>query len=384
MYNLAQANLRGMRDEVLSWNPDFPPYLADTSINNKLREVLDRRMWSGLLVKDQLVIPDQYATGTVTVTRDSATVTGASTVWAVSDKVNTTSTLAVAAADLGAIFEVTMTAMTNIGAGDWVTFAAGTGTEEQALVISTTATAFKAIFTVAHISGSAVTMSSLVRQQFRTSANSPWYTVKGVSTTTQLILDQTFGGVTAAATGYSVFQGYVTFGQQVKMVVSVQNLTRRANIKLHLPPAYLAEVDPQRTATDSTFALVDYVPDEIGRPRFELYPRPTSAQVFPYLVYRQIPNLTDDDDTPPPFVRSDVLVKGALADALRWRGRANKYYDPQTAGQKMMEYEKGLIEMAMADDSVYMTNLIWEFSLNPGGGGNWNQDHDVGITNGDF
>lgn len=386
MYNVAQANLRGMRDEILGWNPDYPPYLADTSINNKLREVLDRRMWSGLLVKDQLLIPASYTTGTVTVTRDSATVAGSATAWAVADKVNTTLSTAITSADLNVIVEVTLVALTNITAGDWVTVDAATGSEEQVLVIWVGTTTIKGVFTIAHATSTPITKSSLVRQQFRLNETSPWYTVTGVSSTTSLKLDQVFGGSTTAATGYSIFMGYVTFGQNAKMVYSVLNLSRRYRMKLHMPQEALNLYDPQRSATESTFLLADYIPDEIGRPRFELYPRPTSEQVFPYIVYRQTSSLFDDDDTPPPFVRSDVLVKGALADALRWRGRTSKYYDPTTATQKMVEFEKGVIEMAMADDSVYLTNLLWDFNRFPFGGygADWYQSHDVGINNGDF
>src|SRR5438094_5327163 len=87
---VAQSNLRGMIDEIQAWNPAFPPYLCVQSINSALRRIIDQRMWSGLLIKDQLVIPASYTTGTVTVTLNSPTVTGSGTAWPTNDLLNTT------------------------------------------------------------------------------------------------------------------------------------------------------------------------------------------------------------------------------------------------------------------------------------------------------
>lgn len=381
MWNSAQNNLRGMRGEVSSWNPDFPVWMCDQSINNRLRAILDRRIWSGLLVKDQLVIPDQYTTGTVTVTRDSATVTGVSTAWPTNDKVNTT--LSVAITETGVVQDITPAAMTNINTGDWVTIAGNTGTEEQLLVLSTTSTTFKT--KPAAVQSAAVTIwkSSLVRQQFRVNETAPWYTVKGVSTSTSLKLNETWGGVTASAQSYSIFVGYVVFGNDCKFVHEVANLNRRYRLGLHMPQGAINAYDPQRSATESTYLLVDFVPDEIGRPQYELYPRPTSAQVFSCLYYRVTGVLSDDDDTPPPFIRSDVLVMGAISDALRYRPKTNTFYDAATAltiaRDKEAQFEREIGQMQRADDGIFMQNLQWQFSQWPLGsyGSDFMQSHDI-------
>ncbi len=181
----------------------------------------------------------------------------------------------------------------------------------------------------------------------------------------------------------------MNFGQQSKFVMAVTNFQRRYRLRLHIPQEALNQYDPQRTATESSFIMADLAPDEVGRLQYELYPRPTSAQVFGCLYYRQITNVSDDDDTPPPFISTDVLVKAAIADALRWRPKDNKYYDPATAmqiaGQKLQEFNKAVMDMMTADDSGYMTNLIWEYSRFPfsGFGADWYQSHDIGILQGD-
>lgn len=389
MWNNAQNNLRGMTGELLSWNPDLPPWMAQQFLNNRLRAVIDRRIWSGLLVKDQIVVPDAYTTGTVTTVRDSNVVTGTSTVWPVSDKVNTT--LSTAITDLNIVIDVTPVSMTGIGAGDWVTIDGNTGTEEQVLVLSVTATTFGAKCSTAHSASATVWKSSLVRQQFRINETTPWYTISGVSTPTSLKLNQTWGGVSVTTTSsYSIFLAYVTFGNDCKFVYQVANSSRRWNMSVHMPQPAINAQDPQRSSTDSTCTVADYVPDEIGRPQYELYPRPTSANVFPALYYRISGNLVDDDDTPPPFVRSDVLVMGGVADALRYRPKMNPYYDPPTALQiareKEGQFEREVQNAAEADDAVYMTNLLFDFGAwgqygdGQGAiatGGSWSQAHDV-------
>lgn len=391
MWNSSQANLRGMRGEVLSWNPDLPPWMADQMINNRLRAVIDRRIWAGLLVKDQIVVPDQYTTGTIACTRGSATVTGVSTAWPTNDIVSTT--LSADITDLNVVIDVTPAAMTGITVGIWVTIDGGNAGEEQLLVLSITSTTFKTKASATHTSGVTLRVSSLVRQQFRVNENSPWYTVKGVSSTTSLKLADLWGGITVAAgTTYSIFLAYVTFGNDCKFVYQCANLYRRWNMAIHVPAAAVNAQDPQRSRIESTFAVVDYVPDEAGRPQYELWPRPTSAQVFPVLYYRVISLLTDDDDTPPPFVRSDVLMMGVIADALRYRPKTNKFYDQGTALQlareKEQQFEREIQMMIEADDNIYLQNLSWQYSGfgSYGGdgqgsileGGSFSQSHDVG------
>lgn len=389
--NTAQSNLRGMIDEISSWNPDFPPWMSVQSVNTWLRRVIDQRMWSGLLVKDQLVIPAQTSTGTVDVTLNSPVITGTGTGWPYNDVLSTT--LNAGPSDLNILVNVTPASMGTgsslIISGDWVTIDGGTGNEEQVLVVSTTATTFKGVFTISHSPGVTCWKSSLMRQQFIYNNLVPRYTIKGVSSATRLVLSENFGLTTTTGASYSISKVYVTFGQQSKFVMAVTNFSMRYRVKLHIPQEQLNQSDPQRTATESTYILADFVPDEVGRLQYELYPRPTSPQAFGCLYYRQISNLSDDDDTPPPFISTDVLVKASIADALRWRPKQNKYYSESmalsVAGQKLQEFNQGVKDMMTSDDSGYMQNLLWTFGNFPWGGmgANWYQNHDVGIMMGE-
>lgn len=77
-----QKNLGQMIGEVLQWNPNLPPTLAKTWLNETQRSVCDRRFWYGLMVRGQVAVPSVYTLGTVSVTNGSPIVTGIGTNWA--------------------------------------------------------------------------------------------------------------------------------------------------------------------------------------------------------------------------------------------------------------------------------------------------------------
>jgi hypothetical protein len=355
-----QENYRQMQEHVRQWNPNFPQPLIERSLNTRLRMIQDRRMWGGLLIRGQILTPATYSTGTVAVNHNSYLVTGSGTTWPVNDEVNTT--LSSAITDVNILQDITPADMTNINAGDWVTISAGTASQEILLVISTASTTFRAKPTLTHLVSAPVTKSSYVRRQFReTTGKGQYYNVTSVVSPTQLYLDIPFGGGTLASTGYRILLAYISMGQDLRMVWSMVNHQNGWRIRLNLPAESLNNFDVWRTATGFTTKLVDYVPDEIGRFRYELYPPPTVEQAFPYLAYRTIQDMSDDEDTPPTGIPSHCLVHGAIADALRWGRRESEYYDPNTSAIYERMFEMDLANAAMADDSIYMTNLKWAF-----------------------
>jgi len=52
-------------------------------VRNAFRRLNEKRIWSWLVKREQVVLPASYTTGTVTVTADSTTVTGSGTTWTV-------------------------------------------------------------------------------------------------------------------------------------------------------------------------------------------------------------------------------------------------------------------------------------------------------------
>lgn len=72
---------RGLR----LWAPDLPIFLAQQMIRDRYRRITERRIWSDLRGEAEFILNDAKIAGTVTMTRDSATVTGSGTAFAASD-----------------------------------------------------------------------------------------------------------------------------------------------------------------------------------------------------------------------------------------------------------------------------------------------------------
>jgi len=68
-------------NEVIGYVPLAGPLLAQNWVKRAFRQVAERRRWSWLWRYGQFIIPAVYNTGTVTVTLNSATVTGSGTAW---------------------------------------------------------------------------------------------------------------------------------------------------------------------------------------------------------------------------------------------------------------------------------------------------------------
>lgn len=57
------------------------PMLSQQFVNYAFRDLIEKRKWSWSIAQSQFVFPNQYVTGTVTVTNQSNAVTGAGTAW---------------------------------------------------------------------------------------------------------------------------------------------------------------------------------------------------------------------------------------------------------------------------------------------------------------
>jgi len=362
-----QENLGQMVNHILSFNPDCPPQLAKRRINTRLRQIYDRRMWAGLLARGELSLPAAYTTGTVAVVRGSDIITGTSTLWPYDDIVSTTLSQAITIPN--ELQDVTPNSMAGINAGDWLTFDAagvspGGPNREFILVVSVGATTFKARPTRGHSAGEPIYKSSLMRRQFRLGTTRPFYTIQGVTAAQELKIDLPYGHPGAASSAYNIVQGYVSFEQTLRMIFTIVNTAQGWRLRTSMPQEVVNTYDVWRQTTGWSYMLVDYIPDEIGRMQYEIYPTPSYEQGFPYLAYRTIPNLVDDDDTPPPCIPSHMLVNGALADVMIFN-RKSQYYDPTAAREFANQFESDYLNAAMADDSIYMQNLQWIYSRYP-------------------
>jgi len=208
--------------------------------------------------------------------------------------------------------------------------------------------------------------SSMVGEQFRVGFTNPIYTINQVNVGSQVLtLDLPYGGTSIAQTGYQIFQNLVNFGPNLKYLFQCVNQKQGYAMQLNVPQNVLNIRDTWRTATGWTYLVSDREMSPAGIPQKELYPIPTFAQSFPFLAYAQPPDLNGPEDFPYPFIRSDVIVLGAIADALVFRGKNSKYYDPQTSMMKRNEQALEMQMMGVRDNEQIQKDLIWEFDRWP-------------------
>jgi hypothetical protein len=283
-----QLNLRQMAGEVREWNPDVPGPLAVRWIQNAYRKIIDFRLWYGLLIRGQVVVPSVYATGTATFTLGSAQVTGVGTNWT----------------------------------------------------------------------------QSMVNEQIRQGFSTGWYNIQSVQSATQLTLDLPWGNQTSSG-GYQIVQTWVSLGPNIKRILEMVNQRQGWRMMLNMPQAVANLYDTWRTTTGWTYMCVSKEPRADGSPIWEFYPAPTFQQCFPYLAYVQPPDLQNDGDYPVTFVRSDILVLHGIKEALLYKGKNSRYYDPNTASSKVKEFEQELFKMALNDDNQYPKDFLWDFEKYP-------------------
>jgi hypothetical protein len=123
-------------------------------------------------------------------------------------------------------------------------------------------------------------------------------------------------------------------------------------------------------------------PTPDGQFQVEVWPSPYAAQTFPFEAYTEPPNLILDTDAPQAWIRSDVIVTGAVSDALLWRPKTNQFYDPATAvtvaSGKVEQFKADLLEMENADEGLEQQAVQWDFNdaADVGGDGSlWSQMH---------
>lgn len=206
---------------------------------------------------------------------------------------------------------------------------------------------------------------ALVGQQFRIGFTQGWITVYSVQSATQLTLAMPWGDQPYSTVGYQIAQAWVTLGPNIKFIKEMVNQKQGYRIYPNIPQKVLNIADTWRSSVGWSFLISPLPVTQAGLPQFELYPTPIFTQVFPYLAYIQPPDMVNDNDTPAPLIRSDIVVMGAISDVLTFGGQKSRYYDPNTAGVKrtMAKYE--IEKLKNVDDCLNPTDLQWDFGSFP-------------------
>lgn len=301
-----QLNYGQMLRQLTNWYPNLDPEVAGRFINDRYRQVIDRRSWYGLKIRGMASTPQVVNTGQATVTNGSPTVQGTGTTWT----------------------------------------------------------------------------PALVGLQFRQTFTQPFQTIINVDATHQVItLDTPYPGPTFGPAGYYIVQAYMTFGANIKRFEWAVNQLFGWPIKVNVPVQVINAEDTWRMSYGwaTTFAVRPPTPD--GQYQVEIWPTPYPAQTFPFEAWTQPPNMVDDTDAPVAWVRSDLIVTGALSDALLYRPKQNSAYDPASAvaisDRKSKQFDHDLLEMENADEGLQQQAVSWDYNEDVGEGSFYAQTHDA-------
>lgn len=208
--------------------------------------------------------------------------------------------------------------------------------------------------------------NALIGRQFRMGFTAPWQTIVNMDVPNQVLtLDMPYGAATLTS-GYQIVQVFATLGANIRYILDAVNQQQGWRMDVNVPQQTLNEIDTWRTSVGWSWCFSNMPPTPDGQLQVEIYPSPIFLQVFPFLAYTQPPNLVNDQDCPVTFIRSDVLVMMAIADVLVFRGKQNKYYDPQTSQMKTGQAMAELNKMALTDDSMYQQDVSWSYGLEYG------------------
>jgi hypothetical protein len=386
-----QDTLSTMVARVLQAKPNAQQSEVVRMLNGRIRQAINSKVyWADLLVRRIISFPAPYTgqsdvggAGTVSYTFNSATVTGSSTTWPVSDLVNTTSTTPVN--DIGYV-QITPASMTGIKP-DMLLYCDATGTPETIAVVETTTTSFWAKFTLTHTVNFTMTASSFAGRQLYTGSTTPIYTILSVQTATSLTLDNVWGEPSQSAQSYSIQQIYQTIDPNLKVILDVWDHKVGRKLEIYVPLEVVNWTDPQRTATGDPLAVVQHSPSPAGNMQYEIWPFPTVSRQLACLCSLQWPTLKMPFDRPPYFIDPNLFVIGAIADALRIKNLRNvsdqdPYYDPNLAMQYEQMYRIQLEECVNSDQAKAQRAYThsWENILAAGGANFW-QQHDVDVNN---
>lgn len=202
--------------------------------------------------------------------------------------------------------------------------------------------------------------------QFRAGFTYPWATINQVNVAAQQItIDTPFGGNTITG-GYQIQEVYITLGANIKYVLWAVNQQQGWPMEVNVPVETINVYDPWRQSLGWSTIMATRAPSPDGQFQVEVWPTPYTQQVFPFEAYMQPSDMFLDSDSPPPWIRSDVIVTRCVADALVFGGRTSKYYDPTTASMKIKEFNEAVEQMENADNQLDQRDVTWRYGEEDG------------------
>jgi hypothetical protein len=114
-----------------------------------------------------------------------------------------------------------------------------------------------------------------------------------------------------------------------------------------------------------TWVITTSASSNPGLPRYELWPHQTGAYYYPFMYIAQMPDIDDEGVVLPRYLRGDVLIEMALAEAAKWPGledKPNPYFNLGLSKFHTDRAEFLIRELEVQDDNIYEQNLTYATS----------------------
>lgn len=226
--------------------------------------------------------------------------------------------------------------------------------------------------------------TAMVGQQFRWSFIAPIYTIVAVDPVAQVLtLELPWGLPNQSSGGYWITKYYYSF-PNIRSFYSVKNLQMMYRMVTGAPQALLENWDPSRLQLFYPRIVATMPPTPRGEFSVELWPAPSTPQAFPYLAETIPPNMVEDSDNLPAFIRSDIVEQYAISEVLLYKTKANVNYSEamclqlskefqgraEANLQSAIEVDEGLMRRDVLSqwESMPYPNINWETGDYMGGG----------------
>lgn len=399
---------RDIFGKVLLRCPDAGRELAADWVNNAFREVAEQRSWSWLFKFGQFEMPALYNTGTVSVTRGDNVVTGSGTAWT-GDMAGRQFRVSVNS-PIYTIVQVNST--TSISLDSVWGGATGSGLGHQIyLAYVTPPSDFHAFVSVwdpqmnwqlyRNIQNAEIDIWDAQRanlsQTYIVSFRD--YTRSQVGTVSQPIQvvgsgpvpgsSGTFTGpadaiftvivTTGGASGTAVYKWAKQGGSYTTGVTTDANAQALSDgVQVYWPTGIYVVGD--------TFTLRATAQTAPGLPRYEMWPHQTAQYVYPFIYEARATDIADPGAVLPRYIRGDVLMELALANAARWPGTADKknpYYDLNLWKTHQARGDMMVRELERQDDETGLQDFRINYAMSlplcpfPLGSASWIQSHSI-------
>lgn len=203
----------------------------------------------------------------------------------------------------------------------------------------------------------------IIGRQFRIGYNTPRATIIAMDAGAQtLTLELPWAGNSYVGVGYIIQQAFYNMGPNIRYIHTAVNLQQAWRLQLGYNQQSLDTIDPWRMQTFQPTTLAQMPPGVNGEYLVEIWPNSTIQQGMPFCVCIQPPNLVNDSDSLPVWIRTDIVTKFGIAEAKVHRGpKFNKYYDAVESQRLRSEAETELVFMQKADEDRYRQSLIYQW-----------------------